>query len=159
LRIKAVVEPFFAPATLYSEDLLTGEKKASFFGLPSCRFNGILLPYNELDSVPIVEKFVRHSKGSNDFEFKLGEKIWKREIVREGRRYYYVEFWPNGKLKIKAEVEPCFAYLDSIGLDEMPELVRYKPWYQFHGNYVEYDEKGELMFSYKLKHGRAAWMY
>jgi hypothetical protein len=159
LKVKAAVEPVLAPATLYSEDLETGEKKVSFFGLPSCRLNGKFLKFNEGDSIPRAEKVFRHGRNSDGFEFKLGEKIWKREIVREGRRYYYVEFWPTGKLKIKAEVEPSFEYLHNIGSDKMSGLVRYKPWYQFHGKYMEYDEKGELMSWYELKHGRGPGMY
>ncbi len=156
LKKKAEVEPFFARVVVRRENLESGDVEEAQYGEPYCRIKGEILEYQCGDSIPKIEEKYRCGKCTSSFE--LTEKYWDRKICRTGGQFYYVGHWPNGKLKIRAQVEPCFAFVgyDAWGVDlhNNGKGCGYEPSFRFHGVVREYNEDGNLVRIYNEFHGR-----
>jgi hypothetical protein len=80
-------------------------------------------------------------KANSDYQFSARNK----RIHKEGSHYYYIEYWPNGSVKIKAEVEPILLENGAVFSENLETRER-TPFYfgilscRFHGEHLVYSE-------------------
>lgn len=79
-------------------------------------------------------------------------------VIEDNGKYYEIDFWSNGVIKSKAQVELYFAdgikYETNLETGENEAEHYSVPAYRYHGKKIDYDESGiKIIKVQRFKHG------